>query len=86
MHRANIRMPFITRCTMAGGQSPVSSHCMSEARIAPPSLGYRRWQARWAVWSWEPLTPSCCASAFGTSPLLGGSGKFGTPFERMQWE
>src|SRR6266567_6548894 len=86
MHRGNLRMPFITRCTMACGQTPVSSHCTSEAVSAPPLLGYRCWQAVWAAWSWELLTPSSCALVFGTCPLLVGSGKFGTPWERMQWE
>ncbi|HTA02222.1 MAG TPA: hypothetical protein VK802_17705 [Streptosporangiaceae bacterium] len=52
----------------------------------PPLVGYRSWQAVWAAWSWELLTPRCCELAFGTPPLLGGSGKFGTPWERMQWE
>jgi len=32
----------------------------------------------------ELLTPSCCELSFGSPPLLLGSGKLGTPFERMQ--
>ncbi len=35
-----------------------------------------------AAWYWERLTPSCCQ--LGNLSLLWGSGKFGTPFERMQ--
>jgi hypothetical protein len=30
----------------------------------------------------ETLTPSCCGLSFWITPLLLGSGKFGTPFER----
>src|SRR5258708_25915307 len=86
MHWANLRMPVRTCCTMACGQSPVSSHCMSDAVSDPPLAGYKRWQAVWAAWSWELLTPSACASALGTCPLLAGSGKVGTPWERMQDE
>ncbi len=86
MHRANACMPFSTCRTMACGQSPVSSHCWSEALSAPPLFGYMCWQARWAAWSRELLTPSACASALGSCPLLSGSGKFGTPCGRMQRE
>ena len=43
-------------------------------------------QALWAAWSWEVLTPTCCGVTLGTPPLLVGSGKAGTPCERMQWE
>ena len=48
--------------------------------------GHRRWQARWAVWSRELLTPSCSMSSLGICPLLSGSGKFGMPWERMHRE
>src|SRR5580704_3932641 len=90
MHRAYVRKAVIAACTNACGQSPVSSHCPIESFVStppdPPLFGYRCWQAVWAAWSWEVLTPSSCALAFGTCPLLGGSGKFGTPWERMHWE
>jgi hypothetical protein len=43
-------------------------------------------QALWATWNWELLTPTCCEVTLGTPPLRVGSGKFGTPCERMQWE
>ena len=86
MHWLNLRMALVTCCTIAGGQLPVSSHCRREAPREPLLLGYRCWQARWAAWSCELLTPSCCELALGTSRLLGGSGKSGTPLERMQRE
>ena len=38
----------------------------------------------WVDWNLELLTPSCCELSFGSSPLLLGSGKLGTPFERIQ--
>jgi hypothetical protein len=42
-------------------------------------------QALRAVLNWESLTPSCCRLGFGVrEPMGGGSGKFGTPLERMQ--
>src|SRR5437762_9125200 len=43
-------------------------------------------QAFWADSNSELLTPSCCGPTFGRAPLLSGSGKFGTPCERMQRE
>jgi hypothetical protein len=77
-------------CTSACGQSPVSSHCPSELLVSTPPdeelLGYKCSQAVWAAWSWEVLTPSSSALAFGTCPLLGGSGKVGTPCARTQRE
>jgi hypothetical protein len=69
-------------CTTAAGQSPVFSHSW----IDPPVVGYKGWQAVSAAWNWESLTPKCCASPLGTPPPLGGSGKFGTPCDRMQVE
>src|ERR1700722_2646843 len=51
-----------------------------------PVSGSRCWHAFRAAWSWELLTPSCCAVSLGTPPLLLGSGKYGTPCERMQPE
>jgi hypothetical protein len=41
-------------------------------------------QALSATWNWEVLTPSCCAG--GDFPPGSRSGKFGTPWERMQRE
>src|ERR1700733_10388364 len=49
--------------------------------------GSRCWQASSAALSWELLTRSC--GALGNFALLApawGSGKFGTPCERTQWE
>src|ERR1700730_5218601 len=61
--------------------------CCTSAWFGPlPPFGSRCWQALWADWSWELLTPSCCEGSLGVAPLLSGSGKFGTPLERMQWE
>jgi hypothetical protein len=72
MHWAKLRMPFIARCITP--------------RLTPPLLGSRCAQAVWAVWYRESLTPNCCAVPFGIVPLLSGSGKLGTPWERMQAE
>jgi hypothetical protein len=71
MHWLNARMPTSSCCTSA-----------EENRWSGPA-GSRFWQAFAAAWYWEPLTPSCCAP--GNFLLLDGSGKFGTPFERMHW-
>jgi hypothetical protein len=86
MHWANLSPALSICCTKARGQSPVVTHCWACCWNDPPVTGSRCWQARWVAWSWELLTPICCALAFGTCPLLVGSGKFGTPWERMQWE
>jgi hypothetical protein len=43
-------------------------------------------QARWATWNRGLLTPTCRGVTLGTPPLRAGSGKSGTPCERMQWE
>jgi hypothetical protein len=48
--------------------------------------GSKCWQALRAAWNRESLTPSSCELVFGIAPLLAGSGKPGTPWERMQWE
>jgi hypothetical protein len=72
MHWANPRMPLII--------------CCISAWLTSPLFGSRCAQAVCAVWYWELLTPSCCAVTFGISPLPLGSGKFGTPWERMQAE
>ena len=77
-HRENSRRCVITCRTIPCGQSTVSSHCRSETLSGPPLFGYGGWQALWAAWSWELLTPRCCASALGIAPPLSGSGKFGT--------
>lgn len=70
----NASMLAITWSTMACGQLAVSSHCRSEAPSAPPLPGYMYRQDLWAAWSWEVLIPSCCGSALGACPPLGGSG------------
>jgi hypothetical protein len=72
MHWAKLRMPSIARCITAWLTSPL--------------LGSRRAQAVCAVRYSELLTPSCCAVSFWMTPLPLGSGKFGTPCERMHWE
>src|SRR5215472_16992890 len=64
---------------------PVSSCCVSAAESWPLSpAGSRCRQALSAAWYRELLTPSCWA--LGNFPLPDGSGKFGTPFERMHRE
>ena len=51
-----------------------------------PAFEIRRRQVFAAAWNWESVTPSCCAVGLGArAPGLGGSGKFGTPWERKQW-
>ena len=71
MHRANVRMSL--------------HDCCSSAWVGwlPGPFGSRCMQALWADWNWELLTPSCCRLTLGIAPLLSGSGKFGTPLERM---
>src|SRR6266567_4727890 len=68
---------------------------MHRAKSSMPFSVCRTWasfgwsrdaQAFWAAWNCDPLTPSCCGPPFGSAPLLSGSGKFGTPCARMQWE
>jgi hypothetical protein len=51
-----------------------------------PPFGSRRLQAVCAAWTRELLALSCCDVSFDLSntPLLFGSGQFGTPWERMQ--
>ena len=72
MHSAKLRMPRIASCISAS--------------LTPPLFGSRCAHAVWAVWYWESPTPNCCAVPFGIVPLLLGSGKLGTPWERMQAE
>ena len=64
--------------------------CCDWAWVCWPPFGSRCAQALWAAWNWELLTPSCCRLTLGNplanSLLLSGSGNFGTPWERMQWE
>src|SRR5579864_8640215 len=60
-------------------------HAWSRCWIDPP-VGTKCWQDRWATWNWDVVTPNDCASPFGRLPLLSGSGKFGTPWARMQAE
>ena len=75
MHWLNVRMPLSSNGTSAGGNG----------RQCRPGAGAGTHSA--AAWYRELLTPSCCAP--GNFALLApawGSGKFGTPFERMHWE
>jgi hypothetical protein len=66
---------------------PLSSCCTSVWFGAPPPFGSRRWQAFWAAWYREVLTPRSCALGNFAATCPGrGSGKFGTSFERMQRE
>src|ERR1700730_16569934 len=51
-----------------------------------PVFGSRCWQAFSAAWSWELLTPSCCAVSLAIPPLLSGAGEFRPPPERTQRE
>src|SRR5215471_19712084 len=85
--RANVRRPLIHCGTTAGGQLPVWAHCSSCCCSAvSPVFGIRCWQASWAAWYCEVLIPNCRASPLGTCPLRWGSGKFRTPWLRMQAE
>jgi hypothetical protein len=74
MHRANVRMSL--------------HDCCSAARVGRPPgpFGNRCMQALWAAWSWGLLTPSWCGVSLGIPPVLLGSGKFDTLWERMQRE
>src|SRR5262249_38805120 len=72
MHRAKLRKSL--------------HDCCSAARVGCPPFGSTLRQAAWAAWNRELLTPSCCGDGFGTAPPPPGSGKFGTPCERMQRE
>src|ERR1700731_915692 len=75
MHALNCRMPASRTGTSAAGYWS----------LVP--AGSRRWQPFSAAWYWELLTPSCCAVGnFALVAPASGSGKFGTPFERMHWE
>jgi hypothetical protein len=70
---------------MAGEQLSAVMHCWA-CCWNDPVLGSTFAQALAAAWNRELLTPSCCALVLGSPPPLGGSGKFGTPLERMHWE
>jgi len=66
---------------------PLSSCCTSAWLGALPPFGSRCWQAFWAAWYREVLTPRSCALGNLAATWPGrGSGKFGTSFERMQRE
>ena len=61
--------------------------CCSWAGVGPlPPFGSRFLQALCAAWNRELLTPSCSRATLGIDPLLLGSGKLDTPWERMQRE
>jgi hypothetical protein len=86
-HWANVRRPAIQCCTTAWEQSPAVAHCVSwPCSWFDPVIGIRSSQLLRAPSSRDVLTPSCCASPFGICPLPVGSGKFGTPWVRMQAE
>jgi signal transduction histidine kinase len=74
MHWLKLRMPL--------------SSCRTSVWFgALPPFGSRCWQAFWAVWYREVLTPrSCALGNFAVTWPGRGSGKLGTPFERMQRE
>ena len=59
-----------TRPATAVGHRALSLCCCSAGRRWRDQV----WQACWAAWHWELLTPSCCASAFGTCPRCRGRG------------
>src|ERR1700757_74075 len=65
---------------------PLSAACTS-ARVAVGGLvsGSRCWQADWATRNWG-LPASGTTLSFGIVPLVSGSGKLDTPWERMQRE
>src|SRR6476660_8904792 len=73
MHGENLSASAVTYCTWAG--------------VGPlPPFGSRCRQALCAARNRELSTPSCCSPTFGIAPPRPGSGKLGTPPERMQWE
>ena len=74
MQRANVVMSVRICCTTAG-----------EGGTPGPPYGSRCPQA--CVAAWKRRLPAASSTwLFGHTPLLSGSGKFGTPSERMQWE
>ncbi len=88
------------RSTLGSGQSCTPLERMQAANLTMPLnawctsgwvdlggfvFGSRCWQALWAGWNRGLLTRGTTLS-FGISPLLLGSGKLDSPWERMQPE
>src|SRR5690349_17528246 len=84
MQPANLSPAFSISCVSAREQMPAASHC--SRLLLFTVLGSRCWQALWAAWNRELLTLSRCGLVFGSAPLPDGSGKAGTPWERMLLE
>src|SRR4029077_1106450 len=83
------------RSVVGSGQVGMPWERMQRAKFSRPVMICGTWawdgwrsgaQARWAAWNREVLTPTCCGVTLGTPPRLAGSGKSGTPWERMHWE
>lgn len=64
----------------------LSARDASRRCCSTDAVGSKCWQALWAAWYRELLAASWLRVTLLKTPLLLGSGKFGTPFERMQWE
>jgi hypothetical protein len=75
------RLLVVVEPSFALPNSRQSASCVSD-----PPVGRRPWQAVWAAWNCELLTPSCGRLTFGSPPLPAGSGNLDTPWERMQAE
>src|ERR1700730_11487012 len=73
MQAANLTMPLSAACTSAW------------VSVGGFVFGSRCWQALWATWNWGLLARGA-SCALGICPLLLGSGKLDTPWERMQRE
>jgi hypothetical protein len=73
MQAANLTMPLSAACTSAW------------VVLGGFVFGSRCWQALWATWNWGLLARGTTLS-LGIVPLLLGSGKLDTPWERMQPE
>src|SRR6266702_123967 len=71
MHREKFSMPLHS-CRTSAGVGPL------------PPFGSRCWQVWVAAWYWE-LLPATWFRVVLLNPLLLGSGKLGTPWERMHW-
>src|SRR5947209_2008877 len=83
------------RSVVGSGQAGIPWERMQRANFSRPVMICGAWawdgwsngaQARWAAWNRALLTPACCGVTLGTPPRRLGSGKFGTPCARMQWE
>src|SRR6185437_11216107 len=83
------------RSVLGSGQFGMPCARMLRAKFSRPVMIRGSWawagwrsdaQAVWAVRKRESLTPTCCGVTLGTPPRLAGSGKSGTPCDRMQRE